>query len=68
MKDKAEAIFKPRATSAETKSSITTHVARSIIGSEVAEREAKTARLKAARLARDEAANTTESVKPLKRS
>lgn len=55
MKTVADGIFKPKATSAEAKGDMTTRVARSIINEEAAGREAKTAKLRAARLAREEA-------------
>ena len=44
------ALFKPRASKAETKAGITDHGARAIIGDEAARREAKTAKLRQARL------------------
>ncbi len=43
-------LFKPAASRAESKAQMTDTAARSIIESEIAEREAKTARLRAARL------------------
>jgi len=44
------ALFKPRPSRLETKAEITDHAARVIIGDEAARREAKTARLRQARL------------------
>ncbi|RIK85098.1 MAG: hypothetical protein DCC69_10690 [Hyphomicrobiales bacterium] len=43
-------LFKPRPSKAETKADITDQAARTIIGDEAARREAKTARLRQARL------------------
>lgn len=43
-------LFKPRPSKAETKADITDHAARAIIGVETERREAKTARLRQARL------------------
>lgn len=43
-------LFKPTPTRPETKADITNHVARTIIGAESERREAKTARLRLARL------------------
>lgn len=45
-----QSLFKPRASKAETKADITDHAARVIIGDEASRREAKTARLRQARL------------------
>ncbi|MDR7034465.1 hypothetical protein [Mesorhizobium sp. BE184] len=54
MKDAlAEGIFKPKPTTAEAKGDATTRAARTIIGSEVALRDAKTERLRKARLAQE---------------
>ena len=49
----AEGVFKPKPTAIETRHDATNRAARQIIGSEASAREAKTERLKAARLARD---------------
>jgi len=43
-------LFKPRQSKAETKADITDRAARTIVGDEAARREAKTARLRQARL------------------
>lgn len=43
-------LFKPRPSKAETKADITDRTARTIVGDEAARREAKTARLRQARL------------------
>jgi hypothetical protein len=43
-------IFKSRPSKAESKAEVTNHTARAIIGAEAARREAKTARLREARL------------------
>lgn len=43
-------LFKPRPSKAETKADITDRAARTIVGDEAARREAKTARLRQARL------------------
>lgn len=43
-------LFKPKPSKAETKADITDHTARAITGAEVERREAKTARLRQARL------------------
>jgi hypothetical protein len=43
-------IFKPRPSKAESKAEVTNHTARAIIGAEAERREAKTARLREARL------------------
>ena len=51
-------LFKPKPSKAETKADVTTHVARAIVGAEAERREAKTARLRQARL-KDEAARAT---------
>jgi hypothetical protein len=48
-----ESIFKPKPTSSEAKADTTTKVARSIISAEMAAREAKTERLRLARLAQE---------------
>ena len=53
-------LFKPKPSKAETKADVTTHVARAIIGAEAERREAKTARLRQARL-EDEATRATVS-------
>lgn len=47
------AIFKPKASKQEAKADTTTRVARQILDSEVSKREAKTERLRLARLARE---------------
>lgn len=45
-----QSIFKPKASKSESKAEITDHAARAIIDDEVARREAKTAKLRQARL------------------
>ncbi len=51
-----DTLFKPNRSKAETKADITDRTARGIMDSEAAKREAKTERLRAARLAAEEAA------------
>src|SRR5690606_25506997 len=51
----AAAVFKPKPSKAETKADITDHAARTIISAEVERREAKTARLRQARLEQEAA-------------
>ncbi|MER2536478.1 MAG: hypothetical protein ABTQ31_15095 [Rhizobiaceae bacterium] len=53
MKAAPEGLFKPKPTSSQAKGEMTTRVARSIIEGEVSQRDAKTARLRAMRLARE---------------
>ncbi|BCH26446.1 hypothetical protein [Mesorhizobium sp. L-8-3] len=48
-----QGLFKPNPSKAETKADITNHAARAITGDEAARREAKTARLRQARLERE---------------
>jgi hypothetical protein len=48
-------VFKPKATATEKKSDVTTRAAQQIIDNEKSAREAKTERLKLARLAKEEA-------------
>lgn len=48
------ALFKPKPSKSESKADTTTSVARAILDEEVAKREAKTAKLRAARLAMEE--------------
>lgn len=57
---KADALFRPARSKAESKHDMTDSAARSIIGAEVARREAKTERLRRARLAMEEAAAAEE--------
>ncbi|MFC6487042.1 hypothetical protein [Nitratireductor sp. GCM10026969] len=52
-------LFKPKPSKAETKADITDHTARAIIGDEAARREAKTARLRQARLENEAKSSTT---------
>jgi hypothetical protein len=59
----AETVFKPRMSAAETKSDTTTRVAREIHDAEVAKREAKTERLRLARLAAEADAPAPEPKK-----
>lgn len=56
------AVFKPKSTRTESKAEATTAAAAAIISSEVRAREAKTARLRAARLAQP--APVVEPAKP----
>ena len=64
----AAALFKHKPSKLETKADATTTAARAIIRAEVNEREAKTEKLRAARLAVEEAERLAEakSVKPAK--
>lgn len=55
MKKIPDGVFKPRLTTGERKSDVTTTVATQIAESEKAAREAKTARLRLSRLAYEEA-------------
>lgn len=64
MKTIANGIFKPKASASEAKGDMTTRVARSIIDGELAAREAKTARLRAARLATEAEAAPVAEAKP----
>lgn len=57
--------FKPKPTSTEAKSDATTRIARSIIEDEAALREAKTQKLRRARLAREAQAELTTPAKRL---
>jgi hypothetical protein len=58
-------VFKPKPTTTEAKSDTTTRVARSIIEGEAAVREAKTARLRRARLAKEAEADVPNLAKRL---
>jgi hypothetical protein len=63
------ALFKPRMTRPETKADITDHAARVITGDEAARRQAKTARLRRARLeneAKLAAASSPPKLRPKK--
>jgi hypothetical protein len=63
-----ESIFKPKPTSSEAKADTTTKVARSIISAEMAAREAKTERLRLARLAQEaQSAPATKAKAPSRR-
>lgn len=53
MKTVPDGVFKPKLTSSEAKGDMTTRVARSIVDGEAARRDAKTARLRAVRLAQE---------------
>lgn len=53
----ANAAFQPKPSKQEAKADVTTRVAREIIDSEASAREAKTERLRAARLAQETAAD-----------
>lgn len=57
--------FNPKLTTTESKSEATTRVARSIVEGEVALREAKTERLRRARLAKEAAVGTPSLAKQL---
>lgn len=57
------AVFRPKPSKQEVKADATTRIAREIADAEVARREAKTERLRLARLAR-EAAEPAKTVKP----
>ena len=59
-------LFKPRPSKAESKADITNHTARAIIGAEAERREAKTARLREARLEK-EATRAAEPSSPKRR-
>jgi hypothetical protein len=58
----AAAAFKPKPSKAETKADVTDHAARSIISAEAERREAKTARLRQARLEQEAAQTATQAV------
>ncbi|TKT81260.1 hypothetical protein [Aquamicrobium sp. LC103] len=58
-----ENVFKPAPSRIEAKADVTTKVARSIIDAEVASREAKTARLRRARLQKESNDNVAAPVK-----
>lgn len=55
------AVFKPKLSKMETKADISARVAREIMDTEVARRNAKTARLKAARLEKEAEAVAVEA-------
>lgn len=58
-------LFKPKSSKADTRADLTDHTARAIIGDEAARREAKTARLRQARLDNEaKLATTTPPAKP----
>jgi hypothetical protein len=59
-----QSLFKPKASKAETKADTTTNAARTIIDAEAEKREAKTARLRQARL--DQEALAAEQAAPAK--
>jgi len=59
-----ENLFKPRKSTQETKADNTTRVARQMIDAEASSREAKTNRLREARLAKEEAERESEPVAP----
>ena len=63
-------VFQPKPSKQETKADITTRTARQIMDSETAAREAKTERLRAARLAQEASVKPvaeTETVKKVRR-
>lgn len=62
------ALFKPKPSKSESKADTTTNVARAILDDETARREAKTAKLRAQRLAMEEAQAAEAPVKAPKRS
>jgi hypothetical protein len=64
MKDIPAGVFKPKPTSGEAKSDTTTKVARQILDGERAAREAKTERLRLARLAKEAAEPVIAPPKP----
>lgn len=57
-------LFKPKPSKAESKADVTNHTARAIIGAEAERREAKTARLRQARLENE--AKQAENPEPVK--
>ncbi|WP_029351344.1 hypothetical protein [Bosea sp. 117] len=57
-------VFKPNLSRTESKAESVSRVAKTAIRQEIASRDAKTARLRAARLARDAAAPAPEPVAP----
>lgn len=57
------AVFRPKSSRQEAKADVTTRVAREIMDAEVARREAKTERLRQARLLREEAEAAAEPVR-----
>lgn len=62
-------LFKPPKSKSETKADVTDNAARAIIDDEVARREAKTARLRRARLAQEASSvSEPEPAKPIKKS
>lgn len=61
------AVFQPRTSRQEAKADATTRVAREIIDGEVTAREAKTERLRAARLAQEAAAKPAAGAKAQRR-
>lgn len=63
---KAESLFRPARSKSESKHEITDSAARSIIDSEAARREAKTARLREARLAMEAQQQELAAEKPAK--
>ena len=68
MKMRGENVFKPADSKGHAKSDRTNDAVRSIIKSEVASRNAKTERLRAARLAREAAEPAPEAPKPVRKS
>jgi hypothetical protein len=63
-----DGVFKPKPTSGEKKSDTTARVAQQIVDSEKSAREAKTRRLRLARLAKEEAEPVITPVKAKARS
>lgn len=61
-------LSKPKPSKAETKADITDHTARAIIGDEAARREAKTARLRQARLENEAKSSTPATPEKSRRS
>lgn len=62
-------LFKPSKSKSETKADVTDNAARAIIDDEVARREAKTAKLRRARLAQEaDLSSEAEPAKPVKKS
>lgn len=58
-----DGIFKPNLTKTESKAEAVSRIARSMIDQEIAKRDAKTARLREARMARDAAVPTAPTRK-----
>lgn len=59
-----DALFKPNLTKTESKAEAVSRIAKTLIEQEIEKRDAKTARLKEARLARDAAVPSPQEAKP----